>query len=613
MTDRPVRTDAFAVPASADSSRHSITYSDILDLIVQNASLADVLQVIASMMERELPGARASILLLDDDGQHVHVGAGPSLPREFNRAVEGESIGPAAGTCGTAAYTGKVVITPDIATDPRWERWRPAAQSAGLASCWSTPFFGVNDRVLGTCAIYFSEPGEPSEDDLALLHDAGYLAAVAVQHDSVRRRLHDTSRTDPLTGLPNRLVLTEALRSAEAKAAETGLRFVVVQVAVEGMGPINESLGPTVGDGVLRAVAGRLAHFVAGRGLAAHVWGCDFSVLIEGVADEESARLLAEQLRALLSEPVEVEGMTLVVGVTLGVVSYAGDVLDAPRPADEPLRTATVALERAKELGGDGIGVYDPQSDPAAQISLLAPALRRGLAEEELTLAYQPIVALADGRLDHYEALLRWRGPHGVVSPDAFVPVAEQVGLVNSLGRYALTRALAELAKQRRTGLDVGVSVNLSVRQLGDPKLPELVLNLIDQYGLPPHRVTMEVTEGVLLTASDEGWDTLRELRDGGLRISLDDFGTGFSQINYLRQFEFDEIKIARTFVADMATTRTARAIIVGTIAFAREARVSVVAEGIEQQAQADLLLELGCTHGQGYLFGAAGPTAAPA
>ena len=607
MTDRSLRPDAFAAPATAGSPRRSITYSDILDLVVQNASLADVLQVIASMVERELPGARASILLLDEDGQHVHVGAGPSLPREFNRAIEGESIGPAAGTCGTAAYTGKVVITRDIATDPRWELWRPAALSAGLAACWSTPFFGVNDRVLGTCAIYFSEPREPSEDELALLHDAGYLAAVAVQHDSVRRRLHDTSRIHPLTGLPNRLVLTEALRSAEAKAAETGLRFVVVQVAVEGMGPINESLGPTVGDGVLRAVAGRLGHFVTGRGLAAHVWGCDFSVLIEDVADEESARLLAEHLRTLLSEPVEVEGMTLVVGVTLGVVSYAGEVLDAPRPADEPLRTANVALERAKELGGD-IGVYDPQSDPAAQISLLAPALRRGLAEEELTLAYQPIVALADGRLDHYEALLRWRGPHGVVSPDAFVPVAEQVGLVNSLGRYALTRALAELAKQRGDGRDVGVSVNLSVRQLGDPKLPELVLSLIDQYGLPPDRVTMEVTEGVLLTASDDGWDTLRAIRDGGVRISLDDFGTGFSQINYLRQFEFDEIKIARTFVADMATTRTARAIVVGTVAFAREARVAVVAEGIESTEQAEQLRELGCEYGQGFLFGAPEP-----
>jgi EAL domain-containing protein (putative c-di-GMP-specific phosphodiesterase class I) len=297
--------------------------------------------------------------------------------------------------------------------------------------------------------------------------------------------------------------------------------------------------------------------------------------------------------------------------VTVGVSSYGGEVLDGPRPQDEPLRTANVALERAKELGGDGIGVYDPRSDPRAHASVLGPALRRGLAEEELTLAYQPIVALADRSVDHYEALLRWRGPHGVVSPDAFVPVAEQVGLVNTLGRYALTRALAELARQRGRGHDVGISVNLSVRQLADDTLPDLVQRLVKEYDLPPERVTMEVTEGVLLTASDDGWDTLEKIKTSGVRISLDDFGTGFSQINYLRQFRFDEVKIARTFVTDMLSNKTARAIVIGTIAFAKAADVAIVAEGIEREEQAELLLELGCTHGQGYLFGAAGSTAA--
>jgi len=610
VAQRPWHRDEPDEPAEAAHSGRWLTHADVLDLIVQNASLTDVLSVIAAMLERVIPGARASILLLDDDGLHIHVGAGPSLPREYHAAIEGAAIGPAAGTCGTAAYTGQDVITPDIDADPKWRAWRGAARAAGLAACWSTPFFGLRDRVLGTCAIYFGERREPTEAELARLHDAGYLAAVAVQHDAVRRRLRDTSRTHPLTGLPNRLVLTEALRCAEAKAAETGLRFAVMQVAVEGMGPINESLGPSVGDGVLRTVANRLNGFVAGRGLAAHLWGCDFAVLLEDIGTEEDARLCAVELRSQLTEPFDVEGMTLVVGVALGVVSYAADVLDAARPEDEPLRTANVALERAKELGGDGIGVYDPSSDPGASISLLAPALERGLAEEELTLAYQPIVALADRRVDHYEALLRWIGPHGVVSPDAFVPVAEQVGLVNSLGRYALTRALAELARQREAGRDIGISVNLSVRQLSDPTLPEIVRKLIDEYELPPNRVTMEVTEGVLLTASHDGWDTLRAIRDSGVRISLDDFGTGFSQINYLRRFDFDEIKIARTFVADMAGARTARAIVVGTIAFAREAGVSVVAEGVESAEQAERLAELGCDYGQGYLFGAAGPTA---
>jgi diguanylate cyclase (GGDEF)-like protein len=589
-----------------------VTHNEILDLIVQNASLAEILQVIASMVERELPGARASILHLDGD-LRFRVGAGPSLPSEYNAAIEGVAIGPNAGTCGRAAYYKKVVVTPSIAADPNWDSWRDAADAAGLAACWSTPFMGLKDRVLGTFAVYFDAPRSPQPDELELLHDAGYLAAVAIQHDAVRRRLRDTGRTNPLTGIPNRVVLDESLRTVEAKAAETGLRFAVIHIAVEGMGPINESLGLTVGDGVLRAVASRLTSFVDGRGLASHLWGCDFAVLVDNLADDQEGYELAEELRARLTEPFDVEGMTLVIGISVGMSTHGGDVLDGPRPADEPLRTANVALERAKHLGGDGIGVYDPHSDPGARVSVLAPALQRGLAEEELTLAYQPIVALSDGAVHHYEALLRWQGPHGVVSPDSFVPVAEQTGLVNSLGRYALTRALAELARQRGAGNDIGMSVNLSVRQLTDEDLPDLIQKLVLDYGLPPECVTMEVTEGVLLTASDLGWTRLAEIGAGGVRISLDDFGTGFSQINYLRQFRFDELKLARTFVADMLADRTARAIVVGTIAFARAAGVMIVAEGIEEQRQADLLLALGCTHGQGYLFGAAGPTAAPA
>jgi GAF domain-containing protein len=233
---------------NSDPSGRLITHGDILDLVVQNASLTEILDVLAAMVERRLAGSRASILLLDEDGVHVHVGAGPSLPREYNAAIEGASIGPDAGTCGTAAYTRQVVVTPDIERDPNWDHWRPAARAAGLAACWSTPFYGLGDRVLGTFAVYFAEPRTPSPEQLEILHQCGYLAAVAVQHDAVRRRLRDTSRTHPLTKLPNRLVLNEALRGVEARSAETGLRFAVMQVAVEGMGPINESLGPTVGD-----------------------------------------------------------------------------------------------------------------------------------------------------------------------------------------------------------------------------------------------------------------------------------------------------------------------------------------------------------------------------
>ena len=418
--------------------------------------------------------------------------------------------------------------------------------------------------------------------------------------------LRDTSRTHPLTGLPNRVVLTERLRAVEAEAAEAGQRFAVMQLSVDGIGTINESLGPTIGDEVLRVVARRLTDSVGDDGLAAHLWGCDFAVVVTGVTGNDDAVGVAEKLRDTLAEPIDVEGVTLVVGATFGLVSYGAEVLDLPRPTDEPLRTANVALQRAKTSSARQIGVYDPRADPGADVVLLAPALRRGLDQEEFTVAYQPIVTLADEHIDHYEALLRWTTPAGTVPPDSFVTVAERTGLVGDLGRYALDRALAELAAIRRAGRDVGMSVNLSVRQLSDDNLVEQIAALLAQYDVPAPCVTMEVTEGVMLSATGRGWDALAEVHDLGVRIALDDFGTGYSQLPYLRRFDFDQIKIDQSFVATMDQDVRSRALIAGTVAFARMAGMSVVAEGIETREQAEQLRELGCTHGQGYLFGVA-------
>lgn len=594
----------------SESDEQLSTHNHVLDLIVQHASLPIILQVISAMVEHELPGSRASILLLNEADLRLRV-ASSSLPASNNVLVDGVAIGPSGGTAGTAAYEKKVVISPNVAEDPTWDGWRAFAKAAGVAACWSTPFFGLRNRVLGTFVVYFAGPRYPEQSELDLLQDAGYLSAVAVQQDEARRLLHTSSRTHPLTGLPNRVVLNEELRAVEATAAETGARFAVIQVAVDRMAPINESLGPTVGDEVLRTVAARLTDIVTGRGLAAHLWGCDFAILVGSLEGDHQAHELAEQVRSALTVPLDVEGMTLGIEVTLGLAIYGGEVLDNHRPADEPLRAAAVALERAV-ANNEPIGVYDRSTDPGADAYLIAPALRRGMDAEELALAYQPVVALADHRIDHYEALLRWTTPRGVVPPDSFVPVAEQTGLVGDLGRYALERALAELNRQRASGRDIGMSVNLSVRQLSDENLPALIAALINSFALPPETVTMEVTEGVLLTSSAKGWETLSQIRDVGVRISLDDFGTGFSQIGYLRRFQFDEIKIDREFVRDMAHDITSRAIIVGAVGFAKSAGLITVAEGIETQDQADALLELGCDLGQGYLYGEGLPTASP-
>lgn len=336
------------------------------------------------------------------------------------------------------------------------------------------------------------------------------------------------------------------------------------------------------------------------------MWGRDFVVLTESATDYSEAVTLAERLLAAASEQLEVDGMTLQLNATVGVL-VCREEADAPRTPDEPLRSVTVAQQSAKSRQDTRIATYDSVTDPAADVTRLGPALQHGMEREELTLNYQPIVDLATSTIEKYEALLRWVSPLGDVSPSSFVPVAERTGLVSDLGRYALRRALAELHRQRTQGRMVGMSVNLSARQLSDDGITTLLADLIAEYELPPGTVTMEVTEGVLL-ATDAGWRALAAMRRLGARIALDDFGTGFTQISYLRRFEFDEIKVDQTFVRDLHCNRIARAIVVGAIAFARAADMKIVAEGIERPDQAAALLEMGCTHGQGHLFGEALP-----
>lgn len=583
-------------------------HPEVLDLIVQGAPLDTVLRTVVELVEAELPGARVAILTFDLDRLHLVPVSAPSFPAPFFLATQRMPIGPGIASCGTAAYEDRDVITARIDDDPAWTAYLSEARALGLVACWSTPFHGAQHEVLGTVAAYFGFSRSPADGELDVLHDAGSLAAMAIQHDTVRRSLRSTSRTHPVTGIANRLALVERLRAVEAQAAETDERFAVVMASVDGMSPINESLGVSAGDAVLRGVAERLTSLVGDAGTVAHVWGCDFVVLVEGLGADaaERARDLGERVRAVVAEPFAVDGMTLAVDVSVGVSASGHEVLRAARPEDEPLRTANVALEHARQSGGDEIGVYDPAADPRGDVRLLAPELRRGLEEEQLTLAYQPIVDLADDHVVRYEALLRWHGPRGTVSPGSFVPVAEQTGLVGDLGRYALERALAALARRTADGgAPVGLSVNLSARQLLDETLPDTVGDLLTAHRVSPELLTLEVTEGVLLRSDSKGWKTLDRMAELGVRVALDDFGAGFAQVSYLRRFGFDEIKIDQELVRSMADDTVARAIVVGVIAFAREAGIPFVAEGVERREQADELRDLGASYGQGFLFGA--------
>ena len=590
----------------ASGPARAVAQNEILRLIASHTPLPTTLATLAALIEAELPGSRAAILLAAPDGKQLRVAAAPSLPSQFVAAINEREIGPLSGARGAAGHARQVVITADIGQDPDWRAWRQVALDSGITACWSTPFVGAHEQVLGIFAVYFAESRIPGDDELALLREAGNLAAVAVQQDTSQRKLRELARTDPLTHLATRAVLTDRMRIARSHAATTGRFYAVIVLGVDGVSAVNESFGHAAGDELLRLVAQRLLITAGPSATVVRMWGDEFAVLAEDMQTVDQASALADRLRRTLGAPFDVDGLDLSASAGLGVAMFGPDADEA-----EALRAAGAALDRAKALGRGQLVVHDQRAPGRHDVVALAPAVRHGIEALEFGLAYQPIVDLASARVIRYEALLRWTsGEHEGVPPETFVPVAERMGLVGDLGRHALTEALAELHRRSRppAAPEIGVSVNVSVHQLSDDSLPATVEEALAKFALPARCLTLEVTEGVLLRSGGIGWRILSTLRDLGARIAIDDFGTGFGQLSYLRQFAFDEIKIDRSFVADLVDDARARAIVTSIVSLAKSLDAEVVGEGIERPEQRDMLIELGCDYGQGYLLGVPGP-----
>jgi diguanylate cyclase (GGDEF)-like protein len=629
----PVEASAATSPTSADQALPPITgtpptrattpplsrHGEILRAIIRGEPLAALMASVARLIQDEIAGSTAAIVVFDPDGQGVRVVAAPALPQRIWAAVERQAIrttlAPLSGRA--SAQERRVVITPSVVADPSWDDWRESAVSLGLHASWSMAFIGSGDEVLGSIVLYFATASHPSRRELLLLGDVALLAASAMLRHGGAQSLRDHTKTNSITGLPNRVVLLERLRTAALRSSRPRGHFAIVQLAIDGLAQLNETLGHAAGDQVLRLTAQRLVATAGTSATVAHVWGVEFAVLVEDLASAEEASAVAARLDEVCREPYDIEGLAVSVSATVGVVSYSPETAPEAAPeavlgsAREPVAEPGADAETGEPLLADGARLFGFHSQIVDAVAM-APDLRRGIDEHELSMVYQPIVDLSSGLPRRYEALLRWRSSlRGAVPPATFVPVAEQTGLVSDLGRYALREALAELSRLRVANPDVGISVNVSVRQLADEQLPVLLAQLMEAHDLPRGSVTLEVTEGVLLRGGAAGWRVLAGLREIGARIALDDFGTGFSQLSYLRQFWFDEIKIDRSFVTTMMRDVAARAIIVGVIAVADYAGSEVVAEGVERREQRAMLVELGATFGQGFLFGEPGPVRA--
>jgi diguanylate cyclase (GGDEF)-like protein/PAS domain S-box-containing protein len=418
-------------------------------------------------------------------------------------------------------------------------------------------------------------------------------------------RIAHMAHHDALTDMPNRVLLRERMAEALAQRTRNNKILGMLCLDLDNFKLVNDTLGHPVGDRLLQAVAERILSVVRKGETAARLGGDEFAVLVPEASTPEEVSVLARRLIEVVGEPYRIDGTVVTVGTTVGIAVAPGDGEDA----DHLLRNADMALYRAKADGKGTYRFFEPEMDARAQARRrLEIDLRTAIAEERLEVHYQPLVNFATDKITGLEALLRWPHPErGNVPPSEFIPLAEETGLITSLGRFVLRRACEDATQWPE---DVMIAVNLSPLQFRVGNVFLMVKDVLEETGLKPSRLDLEITESVLLEKTDQVIASLHALRALGVRISMDDFGTGYSSLSYLRSFPFDKIKIDRSFVRDLESNQGTRAIVRAVLGLAAGLDMKVVAEGIENKQDLAYLKAEGCKEGQGFLFSRARPQA---
>jgi len=591
---------------TATKVRESIQHRT-LEALARDLPTADIMADLCRRVERMAPGAVAAVMRVADG--RLKCVAMPSANADAVAAFDNMPIGLQSGSCGAAAFLGKPVAVGDISRDPRWETLRDVAQAAGLAASWSTPVRAADGRVLGTFGLCFTEPRLPDAFHENLVAVAADLCALALSRDLAQERIHRLAYYDALTGLPNRQLLLARTDDAVARANADGTPLALLFIDLNDFKRVNDIQGHVAGDRFLVEVATRLqhvAHDQHAEAMVGRLSGDEFAVLLPGHA-RDAALAAAQHLLQALGAPVGIgHGLSLSPSASIGISLLT----EQARDRETLLHHADLAVYQAKRQRlrdpGNQVCLYDAAlARRLGDRRTLEGELREAIADGRLRMHYQPQIHLGTGHLWAVEALARWPHPRrGDVSPSVFVPLAEESGLIVALGYWAVREACAQLALWRDAGAAVpAVSVNLSPICIRDPGLPDVVAQALEANGLPPGALTIEITEGVFLEQTPEAETTIDALRKLGVRLSIDDFGTGFSSLSQLTRLPVEEIKLDRSFLLDLETSEATRTLVEAVIRIGRARQLNVVAEGVTSAYQRQFLQDQGCHVGQGFLF----------
>jgi len=588
-----------------------------------NEQLADVLSEFARTMVTDfpiqkildhlvkrivdiMPVTAAGVSLISPGVDPRYVAASDQSALRFEKLQSELREGP----CLAAFYTGEAIAIPDLNRDNRYRWFSPQALEAGLAAVFTFPLNHDNLR-LGALDLYRDTPGDLSEESMAMAQTLADVAAAYLINAQARADLQDSSDQsreaalhDPLTGLPNRVLIVERLEHAFLRGRRSGHTTAVFFMDLDRFKAINDTYGHRVGDELLVAVAERLIAVLRPGDSVARLSGDEFVVVCEDLEDASDASVIAARFHQALAQPFVLSGLELQIAASVGI-AFTGRGIEAP---EELIHEADLAMYRTKRHRGQSRTeqVFDLRELHLAQHQAgLASGLPGASARNELHVEYQPIVNTLDGQLTGVEALLRWKHPsRGTVPPTVFIPFAEQSGQIVELGRWALEQACSDREGWHNPQPDqLVVSVNVSPHQLMSAGFAHSVASVLDTTRTDGPMLTLEVTERVLVNDEERAIIVLGELKDIGVRLALDDFGTGYSSLGYLETLPIDTIKIDQTFIAKLSGDPGRQTIVRSIIQLAHGLGMTVVAEGVETVEQHETLTKLGADACQGFYF----------
>ncbi len=551
-----------------------------------------------------MPVSAAGVTLISPGFEPRYVAASNPSALRYEKLQSEVGEGP----CLEAYHTGRAISVPDITADDRFPRFGPRAAKAGLRAVFTFPL-RHDDQGLGALDLYRDEPGDLSPASMTTAQTLADVAAAYLINAQARSDLQDSTDQsreaalhDPLTGLPNRVLMLERIEQAFRVSRRSGKISALFFVDLDRFKTINDTYGHQAGDQLLVAVSERLTGVLRPGDSLARLAGDEFVALCEGLDAHSQADTIAKRFGAALDPIFDLSGVEMQVTASIGI-AFTGTGVEAP---EELLQDADLAMYRSKRHRRTNCHVHDLRELHLAEHQAgLARSLPGALERGELHLEYQPIVNTLDGRVNGVEALLRWTHPsRGAVAPAVFIPFAEQSGQIVELGHWVLEQAWADQLQWREgQQADIAMSVNVSAHQFMSAGFASSVASVIDATTTDPGQLTLEVTESVFVRDEERALIVLDELKDIGVNLALDDFGTGYSSLGYLNTLPIDTLKIDQTFIAKISSEPGSQRIVTAIITLAHSLEMSVVSEGVETVAQKDALIKLGSDSCQGFYF----------